>query len=61
MNYKGKLYGKLGRVYFDTGRTSNDFDGLLEALKVCYKSLCTYGNHPIIEKQVNQAIKKATE
>ena len=32
---------------------------LLEALQVCYKSLCTYGNHPIIEKQVEQAINKA--
>lgn len=34
---------------------------LLEALKVCYASLCTYGNHPLIEKQVESAIKKATE
>lgn len=32
---------------------------LLEALKVCYKSLCTYGSHPIIEKQVENAIRKA--
>lgn len=34
---------------------------LLDALKVCYKSLCTYGNHPIVEKQVQNAINKATE
>jgi phosphoenolpyruvate carboxylase len=34
---------------------------LLEALKVCYKSLCTYGSHPIIEKQVEAAIQKATK
>jgi len=34
---------------------------LLAALEVCYASLCTYGNHPIIEKQVEAAIKKATE
>lgn len=32
---------------------------LLIALKVCYASLCTYGSHPIIEKQVNDAIRKA--
>lgn len=34
---------------------------LLDALKVCYKALCTYGNHPIIEKQIQNAINKATE
>lgn len=34
---------------------------LLEALEVCYASLCTYGRHPLIEKQVNEAIKKATK
>jgi len=33
---------------------------LLAALEVCYASLCTYGNHPIIEKQVESAINKAT-
>lgn len=33
---------------------------LLEALEVCYASLCTYGRHPLIEKQVKSAIKKAT-
>ena len=33
---------------------------LLEALKVCYTSLCTYGKHPTIENQVENAIKKAT-
>lgn len=32
---------------------------LLEALKVCYASLCTYGSHPIIEQQVEKAIRKA--
>lgn len=34
---------------------------LLEALQVCFASLSTYGKHPIIEMQVNAAIKKATE
>jgi hypothetical protein len=28
MKYKGKLYGKLGGVYFDTGKTSEDWDNL---------------------------------
>lgn len=34
---------------------------LLEALKVCYNSLCTYGSHPIIENQVEKTIEKATK
>jgi hypothetical protein len=28
MKYKGKLYGKIGNKYFDTGKTSDDFDEL---------------------------------
>lgn len=30
MEYKGKLYGKIGNKYFDTGKTSDDYDELLE-------------------------------
>jgi len=26
MEYTGKLYGKIGNKYFDTGRTSDEFD-----------------------------------
>lgn len=32
MNYTGKLYGKIGRKYFDTGKTGKDWDEL-EALE----------------------------
>lgn len=28
MEYHGKLYGKLGLMYFDTGKTSDDWDAL---------------------------------
>jgi hypothetical protein len=28
MKYEGKLYGKIGRKYFDTGKTSDDWDKL---------------------------------
>jgi hypothetical protein len=28
MKYKGKLYGKIGNKYFDTGKTSEDYDAL---------------------------------
>lgn len=34
---------------------------LLEALIVCWRSLQTYGSHPIIEKQVELALGKATQ
>ena len=33
MNYTGKLYGKIGNKYFDTEKTSNDFDELVEKLE----------------------------
>jgi len=28
MEYKGKLYGKIGKKYFDTGKTTDDWDRL---------------------------------
>ena len=28
MEYHGKLYGKVGNKYFDTGRTSDEFDSM---------------------------------
>jgi len=34
MEYRGKLYGKFGKKHFDTGKTSEDFDELLEALQI---------------------------
>lgn len=33
MEYHGKLYGKLGSLCFDTGKTSKDFDEIVEMLK----------------------------
>jgi len=32
MEYNGKLYGKIGNKYFDTDKTSEDYDNLLNAL-----------------------------
>ncbi len=32
MEYTGKLYGKIGSEYFDTGKTAKDFDALKDAL-----------------------------
>lgn len=31
---------------------------MYEALKTCYKSLCTYGRHPIIENMVEKILAK---
>lgn len=32
MKYIGKLYGKIGDTYFDTGKTTEDLDKLEEPL-----------------------------
>lgn len=40
----------------DKKRLEDAAPKLLDALKVCFASLCTYSSHPIIEKQVNDAI-----
>ena len=32
MKYNGKLYGKIGNKYFDTSKTSEDFDNVVQAL-----------------------------
>jgi phosphoenolpyruvate carboxylase len=42
----------------EISKTSPHSKELLEALQVCYKSLCTYGSHPIIEKQVENVLSK---
>jgi hypothetical protein len=34
MEYHGKLFGKVGNKYFDTGKTSDDFDKLENPKKV---------------------------
>lgn len=33
MEYKGKLYGKLGGIFFDTGKTADDFDNMEAKIK----------------------------
>ena len=39
MKYSGKLYGKVAGKHFDTGRTTEDWDALVEALKDCHECL----------------------
>jgi len=73
MEYHGKLYGKMGEKYFDTGKTTEDWDSLLEALKdLVFTASKLWDDskpikdsdvitvtHPIIEA-AKEAIKKAT-
>jgi|TARA_R110000744_G_C19154567_1_gene539790 hypothetical protein len=33
MEYTGKLYGKIGSKYFDTGKTANDIDKLAKEVE----------------------------
>lgn len=33
MKYKGKLYGKIGNEFFDTGHTTDDYDELVSKVK----------------------------
>lgn len=39
MEYHGKLYGKISNKYFDTGKTSKDFDEMFEMLKVAKSTI----------------------
>lgn len=43
---------------FGASLKEQQYNDAIEALKVCYRSLCTYGSHPIIEKHVNNVLSK---
>ena len=36
----------------------NNYDDLVEALDICYRSLMTYGRHPLIDKPISELLKK---
>lgn len=44
MEYKGKLYGKIGRKYFDTGKTAADWDELEKKYNELFKNDKTSNN-----------------
>lgn len=48
MKYEGKLYGKIGNKYFDTGYTTEDWDKLSE--KICHinEERMNVGHHPLV-------------
>ena len=51
----------LSVIRGETSELLKQRDELLEALKVCYTSLKTYGAHPLVDKQVEAIITKAEE
>lgn len=70
MEYQGKLYGKIGEMYFDTGVTSKDFDKLTqehkEMLDMLQKLIVTFSGEDLELYQATRLqeaerlIKKAT-
>lgn len=67
MEYHGKLYGKIGHKYFDTGKTSADYDKLesekQELLEMLNELFTNHYPDMTIAMQfkVNELIKRATE
>jgi hypothetical protein len=65
MEYHGKLYGRVAGEHFDTGKTSQQYDDLLEALQDCLDALETYVSDgyimegTIAENKAKAAIEKA--
>ena len=65
MEYHGKLYGRVAGEHFDTGKTSQQYDDLLEALQLCLDALETYVSDgyimegTIAENKAKAAIEKA--
>lgn len=59
INQAQECENKMREAYLKQEKLRDAAPELLDALKVCYASLKTYGNHPIIEKQVDYAINKA--
>jgi hypothetical protein len=60
MKYKGKLYGKLGSQYFDTGRSSEDWDLLIDSI-VAFKEWEKYpsqDNYENLKNKHNDVLKK---
>lgn len=61
MEYRGKLYGKIGSKHFDTGKTTEDWDDLLEALQVVYSKMnaetFSEKHFELVEKAIEKALK----
>lgn len=51
MDYKGKLYGKVGKSYFPLEPTTDDFEGLQKKIQILKDKL------QIAEKALNDIVK----
>jgi hypothetical protein len=60
MEYHGKLYGKIGNKYFDTGKTSKDFDEMFEMLKDVLSGI-REDNFMVTENEIEQLLTKITQ
>jgi hypothetical protein len=65
MEYHGKLYGKVGHRFFDTGKTSKDFDKLerdnSKMLKMLKRMLENYDKGTQTYLEAQKLIKEATQ
>ena len=65
MEYHGKLYGKIGHKYFDTGKTSTDYDKIesdkIELVKMLKRMLSNYDEGTQTYLDCIELIKRATE
>jgi len=63
MEYKGKLYGKVGKHYFPLEATSNDFDNMqkqnTEMLEILIRGDATSFEN--MKTEIQQLISKITE
>jgi len=57
--FETSQHKKITTLMADKKSLAAQNNDLLAALQTCWASLQTYGEHPIIERQVENAIKKA--
>jgi hypothetical protein len=63
MEYHGKLYGKIGNKYFDTEKTSKDFDDMLQMLKYILSEDLFFndGKDTIRTREIKELLTKISE
>lgn len=62
MRYEGKLYGNVGgRSYFDTGKTTEDWDKLEQSLAAAKKQLEVMRGRVQTLKKVERILEKTFE
>lgn len=62
MQYEGKLYGNMGRKYFNTGRTTEDWDRMEGALRrISIWAACDHMSRETRDKAMADINKAASE